>query len=413
MVNDQTSVILYNSIGLSGTFWAGAVLVGGGFLVSLFIASLDKKIASQDEDDSAATRSSVAQALKRSFAANMSATSFSSNTQHTRSMHAMSFSDAALATPAKVDEDVPALSFMEIVYAVLKFKKCFWLLCFGCVVVYATVMPFNNIASSFLSHKYYPDYIGNKLHNGTCVPYSDHRHDDLKDDASKYANIWMMVPFSISAALSPFLGAFVDRVGMRAALMLVSAAVLTVVHLFLGITDGAPWTGVVGSSTSAAINLSWYEHPALGLGFMGLAYSFYAAAVWPAIVYVVDEDQVGTAYGLVTAVQNTGLALVPLMVGGLTEETPKCDPSRHSGGYANVEWLFVAFGTVGICVGESWAACDMSMQNLGLPGLYLHTLREGLKLNWRDPWAKADEDENHDDLTDPATPSSQPKVDSV
>merc|ERR1712166_668747 len=95
----------------------------------------------------------------------------------------------------------------------------------------------NNIASSFLSHKYYPDYIGDQLVDGKCIPYSDDRHSDLKDDASHYANIWMMVPFSISAALSPFLGAFVDRVGKRALLMLTSAIVLTCVHLFLGLSN--------------------------------------------------------------------------------------------------------------------------------------------------------------------------------
>ena len=65
------------------------------------------------------------------------------------------------------------------------------------VQVYATVLPFNNIASSFLSHKYYPDYVGNEIKpDGRCVPYSDDRHDDLKDDATHFGNIWYTVMLS-------------------------------------------------------------------------------------------------------------------------------------------------------------------------------------------------------------------------
>ena len=84
-----------------------------------------------------------------------------------------------------------------------------------------------------------------------------------------------------------------------------------VVHLFLGLTSGVDFTGHVSHST-ATLDLPWYQHPAVGLSLMGIviehsqwnrrvlrrvvqAYSFYAAAVWPAVVYVVNEDQVDAA----------------------------------------------------------------------------------------------------------------------
>lgn len=144
---------------------------------------------------------------------------------------------------------------------------------------------------------------------------------------------------------------------------------LTVVHLFLGLTSGVSFTGHVDTS-QATLDLPWYQHPAVGLSLMGIAYSFYAAAVWPAVVYVVDDDQVGTAYGLVTAVQNTGLFLVPVIVGTITDDTPDCDPSKDSGGYFKVEMMFVALGALGVVFGT-----------------YLHMLPAGRKLNARDPWA--------------------------
>jgi len=51
---------------------------------------------------------------------------------------------------------------------------------------------------------------------------------------------------------------------------------------------------------------------------MGLTYSIYVAALWPMVPLVVKPQVVGSAYGLCTSVQNIGLALGPLMVGGLT-----------------------------------------------------------------------------------------------
>ena len=45
---------------------------------------------------------------------------------------------------------------------------------------------------------------------------------------------------------------------------------------------------------------------------MGVAYSVCAAALWPSVALLVDTDKLGTAYGLMTALQNLGLAIAPL-----------------------------------------------------------------------------------------------------
>jgi MFS family permease len=197
----------------------------------------------------------------------------------------------------------------------------------------------------------------------------------------------MMVPFIISACLSPFLGGVVDRVGQRANLMLISSIVLTAVHLFFAFgpsvtcpscsVNGGPVMPCSGlkdeicaasSLPSLSIDIAAYAQPAVGLVCLGIAYSVYAAAIWPAVVYVVKKNQVGTAYGLVTAVQNSGLAIVPLIVGALTKKNPKNDPSYHSGGYLVAEYAFVAFGVAG---------CLISII------LIMH--KDGARLNKQDP----------------------------
>jgi len=163
----------------------------------------------------------------------------------------------------------------------------------------------------------------------------------------------------ISAVLSPFLGGVVDRIGKRSILMFFSAVTLTLVHSFFafgpsvkcpGIAHGVCYDPDPAHADSIAVDLEWYAQPAVGLTFQGIAYSVYASAIWPAIVYVVKPNQVGTAYGLVTAVQNSGLAIAPLIIGALTEVNPATDPSKNSGGYFKAELFFIACGALGVVI---------------------------------------------------------------
>ena len=108
---------------------------------------------------------------------------------------------------------------------------------------------------------------------------------DAKSKAEKKAALIMSIPYFISACISPFLGFVVDRIGKRAVIATVAPALLVAVHLTLA------RTGLPG------------QYPLIG---QGLAYSAFAAALWPSVPYVVDDKYVGTAYGVITAVQNLG-----------------------------------------------------------------------------------------------------------
>ena len=68
----------------------------------------------------------------------------------------------------------------------------------------------------------------------------------------------------------------------------------------------------------------------------GVAYSMFAAALWPSIPYVVPEKSVGIAYGVVTAVQNAGLGGVPILVSAVYE-------ASNNSYIPNVEGLFTSF----------------------------------------------------------------------
>jgi hypothetical protein len=78
---------------------------------------------------------------------------------------------------------------------------------------------------------------------------------------------------------------------------------------------------------------------------LGIGYSVYACALWGSIPFVVPEKLLGSAFGLCTAIQNTGLTIVPLML-TLTQNWSKTGTI-----YNNLSiCLLVLFGCIGIII---------------------------------------------------------------
>jgi nitrate/nitrite transporter NarK len=82
--------------------------------------------------------------------------------------------------------------------------------------------------------------------------------------------------------------------------MIIGSLIMIPSHLVMGVTGMSP---------------IW---PMLALG---AAFVLVPAAMWPSIPLVVRKERVGTAFGLMTAVQNIGLAVFPLFNGMLRDAT--------------------------------------------------------------------------------------------
>jgi MFS family permease len=132
----------------------------------------------------------------------------------------------------------------------------------------------------------------------------------------------MSIPYVISACLSPILGGIVDKVGKRAIIATLAPLFLIIVHLMLGLTDINPIFPLVGQ---------------------GLAYSGFAAVLWPSVPLVVEPQFIGLGYGVITSVQNAGLALFPLIVAAIYSADELYIP--------NVEFFFVGLAVIGFLVG--------------------------------------------------------------
>ncbi|KAK5816765.1 major facilitator superfamily domain-containing protein [Linnemannia elongata] len=177
------------------------------------------------------------------------------------------------------------------------FPSTFWLICALVVLLYGTVVPFNNIASDFLQSKWY--------------------HDNPRKAAAV-----MGIPDTLGAILVPGFGLVVDKYGGRASTLIASAFIMVVVHTTLGFTSLSP---------------------IFAFSLLGVAYSMYGVALWPSIACVVtNELHLGKGYGISTSFLNISLTIAPPIVATI----------RVIGNsFLPVEMFFIGMGLCGILVG--------------------------------------------------------------
>lgn len=100
-------------------------------------------------------------------------------------------------------------------------------------------------------------------------------------------------------------------------------SILVIVHSFLGYSDCSPIGPLIGQ---------------------GIAYSIFAAVIWPCIPLVVPENLVGLAYGALFSIQSAGLAVFPLLIAFIYT-----DSDKHY--IPTVELFFILVAMIGVFVG--------------------------------------------------------------
>ena len=120
-----------------------------------------------------------------------------------------------------------------------------------------------------------------------------------------------------SMCLAPFAGSMVDRIGKRTSLMMLGALLMIPCYLIMGFTTIPPMFPML---------------------LLGASFVLVPAAMWPAVPLIVEENRVGTAFGLMTMIQNIGLGLFPFLNGKLRDVTHNYESSMV---------MFAVLGAVG------------------------------------------------------------------
>jgi MFS family permease len=173
-----------------------------------------------------------------------------------------------------------------------RFDRSYWYIVGLCVTFYAVIFPFR---STF------------------AIKYFQHAHRlSLQEAGSMNAYVFLAAIFA-----TPLFGLMADRLGRRSAFMAFGSLMLGVVFPILLFTNASLWI------TTAAI---------------GVAFSLVPAVLWPAVPYLVAPERLGTAYGLMTMLQNIAMMVVNVAAGALNDASGAS--AENPAGYRPMLWLF-------------------------------------------------------------------------
>jgi len=195
----------------------------------------------------------------------------------------------------------------------LGFNPSYWLVVGLCFTFYSAIFPFRTFAIDFFTNKILASH-------GGVAALELVRVQSLE----QAGRLNSLLPLAAMIA-TPLFGLLVDRVGKRAWFMMFGSLLLMPVYLMMAYT-----------------NISLYVPVML----MGIAFSLIPAVMWPSVAYIVDESRLGTAYALMTLIQQIGFFIMNLLIGKANDYAGAGlqDPN----GYALGLWIFSILGFVGM-----------------------------------------------------------------
>ena len=173
---------------------------------------------------------------------------------------------------------------------VKKFTASYWFVVLLCVTFYSAIFPFTALSTDFFHEKW-----DLPLTTGGGGSFFAAVFRDFLHMFSTAPGTSAIIIFA-SMCFAPFAGGLVDKIGKRASLMILGALLMIPCYLVMGFTMVPP------------------RYPMI---LLGAAFVLVPAAMWPAVALLVDKNRTGTAYGLMTMIQNIGLALFPWLNGRL------------------------------------------------------------------------------------------------
>ncbi len=175
----------------------------------------------------------------------------------------------------------------------LRFRAEYWLIVALCVTFYSVIFPFR----STFSIKYFQEAHGLTLEAASTLN----------------SHVFLAAMFA-----TPAFGLLVDRIGRHAPLLTLGALTLPASFAMLAFA---------GSTSLAVATI-----------LIGIAFSLVPAVLWPAVPRYVEASQLGTAFGLMTALQQTGVFLANIAAGGINDASGA--GAANPAGYDGMLWFF-------------------------------------------------------------------------
>jgi MFS family permease len=175
------------------------------------------------------------------------------------------------------------------------FSRSFWLVVLLCVTFYSAIFPFRSFAIKFFIESW----------------------DMTRQAAGQYNSV---LPLAAMFA-TPLFGLLVDKVGKRALFMAFGSLLLMPVYVIMAYHLAPLWVPIV---------------------MMGIAFSLIPAVMWPSVAYIVEERRLGTAYAVMTLIQQIGVAGMNWLIGRTNDAFQAS--AANPVGYAPGMWIFSTLG---------------------------------------------------------------------
>jgi len=205
--------------------------------------------------------------------------------------------------------DIDKLDFNSI----FRFNPSYWFVVGLCFTFYSAIFPFRTFAIDLFTNKLLAAQGGINASEAIRV---------LAHERAGFLN--SLLPLSAMIA-TPLFGLLVDKVGKRATFMIFGSILLMPVYLMIAY-----------SSISLMVPVT----------LMGIAFSLIPAVMWPSVAYIVDQKRLGTAYALMTLIQQIGFFILNLLIGAANDHSKAS--LANPGGYALGMWIFSILGFVGL-----------------------------------------------------------------
>lgn len=189
-------------------------------------------------------------------------------------------------------------------------SKVFWLVALLCVLYYSAIFPFQKYAINMLQ----------------C---------NLGYTAEQAGYVFFVFPLG-AAAITPFLGNFLDKKGKGATMLILGALLMIVCHLSFAF--------LLPATKSMAIAYA-------GIILLGISFSLVPAALWPSVPKLVDNRLLGSAYAVIFWIQNIGLYAFPMIIGSVLKSSNPGVTNPLEYNYTNPMLVFTLLGVLALIFG--------------------------------------------------------------
>lgn len=203
-------------------------------------------------------------------------------------------------------------------------SKVFWLVALLCVLYYSAIFPFQKYAINMLQ----------------C---------NLGYTSEQAGLVFFVFPLG-AAAITPFLGNYLDRKGKGASMLMLGAVLMILCHLSFAL--------LLPATESVLIAY-------LSIILLGISFSLVPAALWPSVPKLVDGRLLGSAYAVIFWIQNIGLYAFPMIIGSVIQSSNPGVTNPLEYNYTVPMLVFASLGVFALILGF-WLKAEDKKKGYGL-----------------------------------------------